>query len=373
MSQFALTVSSLFDGHSIVSNKTIHVENGFIKAIENSKTSTKLDYSGTLVAGFIDIQVNGGGGVLFNQSPDLSTIKQIAKAHQAFGTTGWLPTLITDSLDKMQQAADAVASAHSQSIAGVLGIHFEGPHLSAAKKGIHPEQYIRQLSAAEEALYCRKDLGKILLTLAPETVAPEVISRLVDLGVTVCLGHSNANYQQAQSALLAGATGFTHLFNAMSAFTSREPGMVGAALMDQNCYYGLILDGEHVHPASAKLALSNNSNMILVTDAMPLVGVEQKQFQFFGKTIDRKNNRLTDSEGRLAGSVLDMKTAVNNCVQMLGISQIQALNMASKLPAKFLGLDQQYGTLAVGKKASMVVLDEQGDIVANWVDGQQVI
>jgi len=253
-----------------------------------------------------------------------------------------------------------------------LGIHFEGPHLSTTKKGVHPENFIRQLSTSEKELFTRKDLGKVIVTIAPETVTPELISELVASGVIVCLGHSNAGYEQTLKALKAGATGFTHLFNAMSAFTSREPGMVGAALLDKNSYCGLILDGIHVHPASAKLAIKTKEKIILVTDAMAPVGVDQTSFEFFGQKVTRNNNTLTDSEGRLAGSMLDMKTAVNNCIDMLGLSREQAIKMASQNPATFLGIDNQYGTLSIGKKASMLLIDNNGNIKASWIDGKQI-
>jgi N-acetylglucosamine-6-phosphate deacetylase len=372
MASFSLSVEKLFDGKKVLNKQTILIEDGLIKSIQNSKSNIK-HKSGMLVPGFIDIQVNGGGGCLFNQSPDIATLITIAKAHQAYGTTGWLPTLVTDCLKKMQQAADAVSQARSIKNAGILGIHFEGPHLSVEKKGIHSAELIRKLSPAEMQIYTRKDLGQVIVTLAPENVASELISELVGAGVIICLGHSNADFETTQKALNAGATGFTHLFNAMSPFGSREPGMIGAALLDEKSFAGLILDGIHVHPQSARLALKVKSNIILVTDAMPLVGTNETQFEFFGQSIKRDNGKLTDNNGRLAGSVLNMETAVKNAVSMLNIELMAAVNLASKNPAIFLGLDKEYGNIKVGARGSIVLLDDKSSVKESWVDGEPVV
>ena len=370
MKQFTLSVESLFDGDEISYQKTITVEGGIITSIEDNPNSTTECLSGMLVPGFIDIQVNGGGGLLFNQSPSAETIQTIGRAHQKFGTTGWLPTLVTDSLEQMQKAADAVTEVRAEEGSGVLGIHFEGPHLSTIKKGVHPENFIRSLSDAEHNIFTRSDLGQVVVTLAPENVTPKYISKLVKSGVIVCLGHSNASFEQTNAALEAGATGFTHLFNAMSAFTSREPGMVGAALLSDR-YCGIILDGIHVHPSTAKLAYRSHKEMILVTDAMPPVGVEQTSFEFFGQVVTRTNDTLTDSQGRLAGSVLTMQSAVNNSTEMLGIKHTEAINLASRNPAKFLGIESQYGSIRIGHKASMLLLDDSGSVSSSWIEGKQ--
>ena len=375
MNSFTFTVESLFDGETFLNDVMVTVEDDVIVAIEPARQNQSEHFRGTLTAGFIDLQVNGGGDALFNASPDVGTLSRIAVAHQQFGTTGWLPTLITDSLDKMELAADTIAKARAEKVAGVLGVHFEGPHLSVAKKGVHNEAMIRELSAREMAIYQRKDLGKVMVTVAPETVSPSVIAQLVENDVIVCLGHSNASCEQTQSAIRAGASGFTHLFNAMSPMLSREPGMVGAALTDANVWAGLIVDGEHVHPVSAQVAVNAKQKIFLVTDAMPPVGsVDNCQtFELYGNTMHREGNRLTDSDGRLAGSMLTMLQAVKNCQSMLGCSLQRSLNMAAYNPAKFLGVEHNYGQLAIGKKASMILLDENTNVSASWVDGQRVI
>lgn len=364
-----IIVESLIQGNQILHDQMVTFSNEKIISV---KSSVGKALKGTLVPGFIDVQVNGGGGALFNLTPSLDCIKTIGVAHQQFGTTGWLPTLITDSIEQMRQGANAVAEAINEKVPGVLGIHFEGPHLAVAKKGVHKEQLIRSLSSEEMEIFSRKDLGKVVVTLAPENVSLENIEQLVAENVTVCLGHSNASFEQTNNALEAGAIGFTHLYNAMSAMNSREPGMVGAALLAKDSYSGLILDGVHVHPKSAEIAMNSQTSIMLVTDAMPPVGSSKNSFEFFGQTISRIDNTLRDNKGSLAGSVLDMAKAVDNAVTLVGKTIQEATTMASLNPAKFLQLDNVYGTLDVGKKANMVLLNEEGKVTASWIEGELV-
>lgn len=371
MNSFEVKVESLFDGQSFLSNQSVRVDNGRITKIAESDHQDCL--KGILVAGFIDLQVNGGGDFLFNETPQLSALLRIGQAHQQFGTTAWLPTLITDSYEKMQRAADSVAEAFHEEIPGVIGIHFEGPHLSSQKKGVHNVQFMRDISERELALFCRQDLGQVLVTVAPEKVDAEVISKLVSHGVKVCLGHSNASYKQTLQAIEAGADGFTHLFNAMSAMQSREPGMVGAAMADVNTWCGLIVDGIHVHPAAMRALLNAKQRIFLVTDAMPPVGSDSQSFSLYGEKMLRQGEQLTNHQGQLAGSLLDMAKAVKNCQSMLGCSLSESLNMASLNPATYLGLENEIGSLAVGKRASMLLINKQCEIQASWIDGIQVV
>jgi N-acetylglucosamine-6-phosphate deacetylase len=322
----------------------------------------------------VDVQVNGGGGVLFNNQPNLDTLITMSRAHQQFGSTAILPTLITDDFETMQLAANAVASAIAQNVKGIIGIHFEGPHLSQPKKGIHPSQHIRQISPEEMALFKRTDLGLVCVTLAPENVSVEVIEELVQANVKICLGHSNASADQTFAALKAGAQGFTHLFNAMSPLQSREAGMVGAALLDASSYCGLIVDHEHVDMTSCQLAIKCKTpeRIMLVTDAMSHVGSEQIELQFAGMQINRQGNKLTIEGGRLAGSALDMASAVRNCILDLHCTIEDAIKMASTTPATFLGLQQHKGYLAPGFAADWVVLTDQYDVNATYIAGEQV-
>ncbi|MDH1471383.1 N-acetylglucosamine-6-phosphate deacetylase [Shewanella sp. GD03713] len=373
--KFTLIAEQLFDGEAFHRDVPVTIEDGLIASLDTASGAKEIRYPGTLVPGFIDVQVNGGGGALFNSSPTVACIETIGKAHARFGTTGFLPTLITDDVQVMAKAADAVASAVAQKSAGVLGVHFEGPHLSVPKKGVHPQGFIREITEAELAIFCRQDLGIRVVTLAPENVSPEVIRLLVESGVKVCLGHSNADYDTVVAALAAGATGFTHLYNAMSPLGSREPGVVGAAIESETAWCGLIVDGHHVHPAAARVALraKPRGKVMLVTDAMPPVGMDDEtSFELFGTQVLRVGDRLNAVTGELAGCVLDMATAVENSVKMLGLPLGEALRMASLYPAEFLGIDESVGRLAVGQRADLVLLDNQHKVLANYIAGNAV-
>ena len=374
MSKTTLLADALFDGEVIRRSVPVTIDAGRIIALDSVGGVEPTRLPGLLAPGFIDIQVNGGGGVLFNDAPTVSTIARIGAAHARFGTTGFLPTLISDSAEVMARAADAVSAALGDGTPGVLGIHFEGPHLSLAKRGVHPARAIRPIGEREWALFARTDLGVRVVTVAPETVPASDITRLGELGVLVCLGHSNADVDTVQRALQAGATGFTHLYNAMSPLTSREPGMVGAALVDERSWCGLILDGVHVHPATARLALAAKpaGKIVWVTDAMPPVGTDATEFELFGAPIVRSGNSLRDRAGTLAGSVLDMATAVRNGVHLLGLSLAESLNMASRYPAELLRLGSERGRIAPGARADLVLLDDGLQIGATWIAGQLV-
>lgn len=363
---------SLFTGDQFIKNVSFVVKDGQFGEIIEGQVSDAVVLNGTVAPGFIDVQVNGGGGAFYNADRTLNCLDTMARAHGQFGTTAMLPTLITDSVTVMNEAADAMALAIKEKTPGVIGIHFEGPHLSIAKKGTHSEQYIRPISEQEFAIFKRDDLGIKLVTLAPENVSVSDIKRLVELGVKVSIGHTNADFDTVQAALAAGADGFTHLFNAMSPFTSREPGVVGAALSDVHSWCGLIVDGHHVHPASAKLAINTKTpgKMMLVTDAMPPVGTEDTEFDFFdGRKVLRTGDRLNSSTGELAGSVLDMASAVRNSVNTLDVSLSEALKMASLYPAQYLGLSTQKGRIADGFDADFVVLDEHINVIAHYING----
>ena len=363
-----LNVSRLFDGESWFENVSVSFADGVIKAITPATGKVQ---AGMLVPGFIDIQVNGGGGALFNNAPSRATLRTMLAAHARYGTTAMLPTVITDSVAVMRQAADEIAAAIADNEAGIIGVHFEGPHLSVPKKGVHSAQYIRQLSAAELAIYRRTDLGIKLVTVAPETITPAQIRQLVALNVIVCLGHSNADAQTVQAALSAGASGFTHLYNAMSPLTSREPGMVGVALADPGSWCGVILDGHHMHPLAAKVALAAKpkGKLILVTDAMSPVGTDDSEFDFFSGKVRRDGNKLTNEAGALAGSVLDMASAVRYAVSQLEVSPAEALRMASLYPAQFLHLSNA-GQIRAGASADLVLLGDDWQVQKSWISGQ---
>ena len=367
----------LFTGNEWLKHQAITVEDGVILSLDSCQNSKEIKLSGLLTAGFIDTQVNGGGGELFNHQPTVQTLELMVKAHSQFGSTGLMPTLITSNVDELHLAANAVATAMQQDTAGVLGVHFEGPHLSHDKKGIHSSEHIRQLSSYEMEVYCRDDLGKKMLTVAAENVSSEQIKTLVAHDVIVCLGHSNATFEQTQAAIHAGATGFTHLFNAMSSQTSRKPNVVGAALTNDATWCGIILDGHHVHPASAKTAYrcKPKGKLMLVTDSMSTIGSEQRELNFDGHQITLYGDKLVSQTGQLAGSALDMITAVNNAQLMLDASLCETLNMASLNPAQFLNIEKQRGQLIEGAAADFTLLNTsstQSRVIASWIAGTQV-
>ncbi|MGH8371999.1 MAG: N-acetylglucosamine-6-phosphate deacetylase, partial [Gammaproteobacteria bacterium] len=288
-----------------------------------------------LLPGFIDCQVNGGGGVLFNSTPTLDGIRAIAAAHRRFGTTGLLPTLISDSAEIMREAIAAVDTALVQSLPGVLGIHIEGPYLAPARKGVHDAAALRTPDAAGIALASSLQTGCTLLTLAPERVPLETLDALIDKGVIVAAGHTAGEYADIRRALDRGLRGFTHLFNAMTPLTSREPGAVGAALEDRSSWCGVIVDGHHVHPASLHVALAAKpvGKVFLVTDAMPPVGSSNPSFVLNGETITVRDGVCRTAVGVLAGSALSMIDAVRNCVQLLDLPLAEAARMAATYPA----------------------------------------
>lgn len=366
----------LFNGTEFIDNQLITVNNQKITSITpgNSDQADEI-LNGTVVPGFIDVQVNGGGGKLFNNEPTLETLQLMSKAHQKFGTTAMLPTLITDNLQTMKLAADAMSLALQQNTPGIVGIHFEGPHLSIPKKGIHPESCIRSISDEELTLFKRKDLGVVCVTLAPENVPCDVITELVQAGVKVCLGHSNATAEQTLKAIEAGATGFTHLYNAMSPLMSRAAGMVGAALLNDDTYCGLIVDHEHVDNTSCQLAIKckGTDKLMLVTDAMSHVGSDQVSLSFAGMNISRTGNKLTIEDGGLAGSAIDMASVVRNTTNNLRIALEDVLIMASATPANFLSLQERKGVLAEGYDADWVVLNEDLFVTQTFISGTQIV
>jgi len=324
-----------------------------------------------LLPGFIDVQVNGGGGVLFNETPTVETIRQIGVGHRRYGTTGFLPTLISDSVDVMRAALMAVEQALAEGVPGVLGIHLEGPYLAPARKGVHDPKFFHTPGSEELALLCAPRRGVRLITLAPERVPLASIGALAAAGVIVCAGHTAADYATTQAALAAGVSGFTHLFNAMTPFGSREPGVVGAALEDAGSWCGLIADGHHVHPASLRVAIAAKprGKMLLVTDAMPPVGADHPDFVLNGETITAKDGICQTAEGVLAGSALDMAGAVRNAVQLLGLPLDEAVRMASTYPAEFLGLGASHGRIAAGYQADLVVMDDDYRVQQSWIAG----
>lgn len=373
MAGFSICADQTLIAGELLPGKVLMVENGLIADIQEQGGVSKVNrFEGTLVPGFFDIQVNGGGGVLFNDDPCVETIAAIGAAHRQFGTTGFLPTLISDDLEKVEAAIRAVDAAIEAGIAGVRGIHIEGPFLNAAKKGVHDASKFRHLSEPDIGLLSSLKHGKTVVTLAPELAEPGLIEALVGAGVRVSAGHTAATYEQMMVAVAAGVTGFTHLFNAMTGFESRAPGVVGAAFDSPTTWAGLIADGHHVHPAALAHAIQTKGvdRSILVTDAMPTVGATTKEFMLGGERITAADGRCATADGVLAGSDLDMASAVRFATEKLQLGVEKAVQMASLSPAAFMGLDREQGEIAVGKRADLVLLDESLQVQAVWIGGE---
>ena len=350
------------------------VEDGFIVALLHGEPPAgdlvDLD-GGYLVPGFIDAQVNGGGGVLFNNDTSVDAINAIGRAHRRFGTTGFLPTLISDDAAVMQRAITATRDAIEQGVPGVLGIHLEGPYLAPARKGTHDDAKFRVPDADEIAMATSLDNGISLLTLAPERVPTESIRAIVRRGGIVTAGHTAGSYDEIRAGIDAGITGFTHLYNAMTPLQGREPGAVGAALEDDACWCGVIVDGVHVHPASLRVALKAKprGRVFLVTDAMPMVGGDDPSFDLYGETITAIDGVVRNAAGALAGSALDMASAVRNSVHLLGLPLDEACRMAAQYPAEFLGIGGSHGRIAPGYRADLVLLDGEVCVQRSWIGG----
>ena len=328
---------------------------------------------GWLLPGFVDTQVNGGGGVLFNDQVDVEAIAAIGAAHARFGTTAFLPTLISDTPAQIAAALAAVDAAIEQGVPGVVGIHIEGPFINEVKRGIHEAHRIRRLDTGILATLTAPHRGRVMLTLAPELCDEEDIRTLVRHGVIVSAGHSDATYDEAQRAIGAGLTGFTHLFNAMSPLHHRNPGAVGAAF-DSDTYCGLIVDDVHLHPAVVRLAVhaKGQERIMLVTDAMPSVGTDVSEFTLQGKRIAVKDGVCIFEDGTLAGTHLDMASALRKTVEVTGLSVPEVSAMASATPAAFLSLQDSTGAIAPGQRADWVWLSADLAPRATWIGGHVV-
>lgn len=375
----ALTGARIFDGTHILEGRAVVVENGRIVALPQERDLgagiKRRAVTGLLAPGFVDVQVNGGGGVLFNDMRNVEGLKTIATAHRRYGTTGLLPTFITDTREKMEEAVAAMRTALLMRVPGVLGIHIEGPFISPERKGVHNPAFIRPME--EEDLNILRSLkeGRTLVTLAPERNSMDTIAKLAAADVLVCAGHTASDYDTVAEAIRNGLRGFTHLYNAMPPLAGRDPGPVGAALDNRDTWCGLIVDGYHVSDAALRLAIAakGTERMMLVTDAMAVTGTDMKTFDLHGRTIYRKDGKLSTEDGTLAGSDLDMAGAVRNSVERLGLALTDVLRMASLVPATFLRLDHELGRIAPGYRADLVLLDESLHVQDTWIGGESQV
>ena len=374
--EHAILAERVFDGHRWHAGAAVLIRGGRIAGVGPSNEvprdwpQTRLPKAAFLAPGFIDLQVNGGGGVLLNDQPTADGMRAIARAHRRFGTTACLPTLITDSRERVKAAIAAARSVSGRD--GVIGLHLEGPFISPRRPGVHRADRIAQPVAGDLEQLCElAGAGQSMVTLAPECVPAGFVRTVAASGVRISIGHSEASAASVMQAVADGATGITHLFNAMPPLSAREPGIVGAALAENRLTASLIVDGIHVDPIAVRAAFAAKGceRIALVTDAMPTVGASQDRFELVGRTIKLTDGRLTTEEGTLAGAHLDMATAVRNVVKLAQLPLEDALRAASLTPARFLGLDKERGTLAAGAHADLVALSEGLNVVATWVDG----
>jgi N-acetylglucosamine-6-phosphate deacetylase len=370
-----ITAAQVFDGAAMRGPGSVRISKGRIERVSfgelEASAPIRLPPDAILAPGFIDVQVNGGGGVLLNDQPTEAGVRRIVEAHRKAGTTGCLPTLITDRSEVIEQLA-AVAEACSK-LPGVLGFHLEGPAINRSRKGIHPESEIRIPNRRDlAAMRAFGSCGRSIVTLAPECVPASMISELIGAGLRISAGHSEATAAELKHASDLGLSGVTHLFNAMSQLNAREPGVVGAALNDDRLFAGIICDGVHVDRTSLRVAFrcKGRDRLMLVTDAMPLVGTNERQFMLQGRQITLHENRLTGADGTLAGAHLTMIEAVQNAVALLEVPLIDALVMASRTPALFLGLESELGMIAAGYRADLVAFKANFEIVGTWVGGE---
>jgi N-acetylglucosamine-6-phosphate deacetylase len=372
----AVLADRVFDGHNWHAEAAVLVRDGRIvglgswREVPSDWPQTRLPVGAFLAPGFIDLQVNGGGGVLLNDQPTADGMRAIARAHRRFGTTACLPTLITDTREQVRAAIAAARSISGRD--GVLGLHLEGPFISPQRPGVHRADRIAKPGAGDLEELCElAGAGRSLVTLAPECIPAGFVRTLASSGVRISIGHSEALAAVVMQAVADGATGVTHLFNAMPPLSARAPGIIGAALAERRLTAGLIVDGIHVDPVSVRAAFAakGSDRIALVTDAMPTVGTLLDRFELDGRTIKLADGQLTTEDGTLAGAHLDMASAVRNAVRLAQLPLEDALRAASLTPARFLGADKERGALVPGARADLVALTKELTVVATWLNG----
>jgi N-acetylglucosamine-6-phosphate deacetylase len=374
--KYALKTNRLFDGEQWLEQHCVVIENGLVsQLLPNNQLSTAIETTtvnvGTVAPGFIDLQVNGGGGVMLSDKPCRESVDIMTAAHRLGGTTSMMPTALSETIDNQNACVTAVRMAREQGNHGVLGIHLEGPFFDSEKRGAHAANMIRTLTEDDIAwLGSLTDL-RLIVTLAPEHTQPGQIQSLTAAGIHVFAGHTNANYEQLSAAAQQGLRGITHLFNAMSPLTGREPGAVGAALDNDQLWVGVIADNHHVHPVNIRLAqkIKPRGKLFLVTDAMATVGCADKTFEMYGEKIQEKEGKLINRDGVLAGSAITMMDAVRIANTVAGIPLEETLRMAAAYPAGLLRCDKQLGFIRPGYRADMVHFDEDFKVYNTWVAG----
>ena len=371
----------IFDGERFHDDKALVVADGRVETIAPLNDLPEGDPieldGGILSAGFIDAQVNGGGGRMLNDEPSPASMYTIAAGHRPYGTTSLLPTLITDTAGATAAAIDAAKQAVHEN-RGVAGLHLEGPHLAPARKGAHLAELMRPVEDSDVSALTKaaQAIGTLLVTMAAEQVTEKQVRALSEAGVIVSIGHSDCTSEAAEARFDAGARGVTHLFNAMSQLGHRTPGLVGAALDHPAVWCGIIADGHHVDPKALRTALRakrGEGKLFFVTDAMSLVGSKENSFRLNGRTVRRETggfcSKLVLSDGTLAGSDVDMASAIRYGITYLDLSLAEALRMATLYPARFLGIADR-GRLAPGLRADLVHMTDGIEVKQTWISGE---
>lgn len=373
----ALIGAKVFDGENFLDDTAIIIENDNIIEItplgQLDDNIEKVDLKGGVIApGFIDLQVNGGGGAFFTNDTSVSAINTMVQGHRPTGTTSMMPTLISDTKEVHQAGVQAISEAIQAGNHGVLGVHIEGPFFSMEKRGAHNERYIREMDDSDESWLEKISGFKVIVTLAPEHTKPGQIKALTDAGIFVCAGHTNAHYEDIVRGIDEGLSGFTHLYNAMRPQTGREPGTVGAALESDSTWCGIIVDNHHVHAGSVRTALAAKpkGKLYLVSDSMSTVGAKEKSFTIYGETISEKDGALVNAEGRLAGSAIGMIDAVRINTLDVGVELGESLRMASLYPAEYMQLDNKLGRIQAGYRADLTHFDDEYTVKNTWVAGE---
>jgi N-acetylglucosamine-6-phosphate deacetylase len=371
-----LSGARLFDGERMIEGHALVVDDGRVVSLaapaQCPPGAERHDLGGGVLApGLIDWQVNGGGGVLFNDAPTVAGIRAIVEAHRTDGTTSLLPTIITDTPRKLADALSAAREAQ-ESVPGALGVHVEGPFIDMRRKGAHPAQFIRAMTREDADRLIAARSGVMVVTLAPCAAANDLIARLAQAGVIVSIGHAEATAEEAQAAFAAGASAVTHLYNAMSQLGHRAPGLVGAALADRNVLCGFIADGHHVHETAARAAFNAKGadGIALISDAMPPAAGGPKVFYLEGRRVTQVGTRLTLDDGTLAGAAITLMDAVRYATRTLGIELADALKMATSTPARLLRVDHRLGRLKPGFAADLVHLADDLSVRGVWIGGE---
>ncbi|HAS62795.1 MAG TPA: N-acetylglucosamine-6-phosphate deacetylase [Vibrio sp.] len=373
---YALTNCKIYTGNDVLVDHAVIINNGLIESVcpiaELSEDIEARDLHGAnLSPGFIDLQLNGCGGVMFNDEITAETMQIMHEANLRSGCTSFLPTLITSSDENMRQAVAAARDYHAKHQNQSLGLHLEGPYLNVAKKGIHSVDYIRPSDDSMVDFICDNADVIAKVTLAPEHNNPAHIERLHKAGIVVSIGHTNATYAEARQSFEHGITFATHLFNAMTPIVGREPGVVGAIYDTSDVYAGVIADGFHVDYANIRIAHKiKGEKLVLVTDATAPAGADMEYFIFVGKKVYYRDGKCVDENGTLGGSALTMIEAVQNTVEHVGIALDEALRMATLYPAKAISVDHKLGRIKKGMVANLTVFDRDFTIQANIVNGQ---